>query len=165
MTPASRALRTGLPILGLLIGLVAGCWRGQADVPAGATQVHVVVTATDVRLDPATVPAGDVYVVLETPRSSVGFVRRADGKSLTDAELARLATGDEEAFAIGGFSLAGCSDEQRAQDLGKQGYCGNVFKEVLGPGRYAFLGSGHPGLRPVAVLSVVDPAAASNASR
>ncbi len=139
-----RFLTTVIP-LGLLAAVLVGCGRGQKPIPPGAQQVHVVVTGSEVRLDPATVRAGDVYVVLDTPRSSVGFVERQRAATespgpLSDNDLARLAGGDTEGTAVGGFSLSGCSDAQRAEDRGQQGYCGNVFKVVLSAGKYAFLG-------------------------
>src|SRR6266516_7805996 len=74
-----RPLSTAVLLLGSLAGILAGCGRGQAPIPAGAQEVHVVVLESGLRLDRATVRAGDVYVVLETPRSSVGFVSRRRG--------------------------------------------------------------------------------------
>jgi hypothetical protein len=67
---------TWLVLVCLLASSLAGCGRGRAPVPDRAQQVHVQVVGSEVRLDPATVPAGDVYVVLDTPRSSVGFAQR-----------------------------------------------------------------------------------------
>lgn len=141
-----RPLSTAVLFLGLLTGIVAGCGRGQARIPAGAQEVHIVVIESGLRLDRATVRAGDVYVVLDTPRSSVGFVSRQRGNldngPLSDDDIARLAHGDTQGFAVGGFDVQGCSDEQRAEDLGRMGYCGNVFKNTLVPGKYAFTGPG-----------------------
>jgi len=122
---------------------LVGCGRGQEAVPAGAQLVAVSATGSEVRLDPATVRAGNVYVVLEIPGSSVGFVQRqstAAGRPgpLRDQDLARLAHGDTEGTAIEGFDDNGCSPEQRAEERGRMGPCGNVFKLVLGPGKYAF---------------------------
>jgi hypothetical protein len=141
-----RPLSTAVLLLGSLAGIVAGCGRGQVPIPAGAQEVHIVVIESGLRLDPATVRAGDIYVVLDTPRSSVGFVSRKRGNldngPLSDDDIARLAHGDTQGFAVEGFDLEGCSDEQRAEDLGQMGYCGNVFKMVLVPGKYAFTGPG-----------------------
>jgi hypothetical protein len=115
-----------------------------------------------VRLAPATVRAGDIYIVLDTPGSSVGFVMRQRTAAetpgpLDDDELERLARGDTEGTAIGGFNDVGCSPEQRAEDRGQMGYCGNVFREVLTPGKYAFfigeVDTGAP--KSIAVLQVV----------
>ena len=146
--------------------LLVGCGRGQEAVPAGAQLVGVSVTGSEVRLDPATVRAGDVYVVLETPGSSVGFAQRKSTAEeqpgpLTDDDLARLARGDTQGTAIGGFDDSGCSPEQRAEDRGRMGPCGNVFKLVLGAGRYAFFAGDLDGAPPgdysgsIAVLEVL----------
>ena len=65
--------------LATLVGLVcvvAACGRGQTPVPAGAQLVHVSVAGSEVRLDPATASAGDIYVVLDTPGSSIGFAQQ-----------------------------------------------------------------------------------------
>ena len=154
--------------LAALVGLVcvlAACGRGQTPVPAGAQLVHVSVAGSEVRLDPATASAGDIYVVLDTPGSSIGFAQQqrsaeATPGPLTDEDLDRLAHGDTQGTAIEGFDDLGCSPEQRAEDRGQMGPCGNVFKIVLTPGKYAFYtGSieGEPGddARSMAVLEVV----------
>jgi len=126
----------------LLAGALAACGRGQTAVPAGAQQVHVEVDGPAVRLSPATVRAGEIYVVLDTPGSSVGFAQRQLTPSetpgpLTQEDIERLARGDTEGTAIGGFDDIGCSAEQRAEDRGRTGPCGNVFKLVLIQGKYA----------------------------
>lgn len=155
-----------LGLIGVLaVGLVA-CGRGQAPIPAGAQQVHVVIARSTVRLDPDTVPAGDVYVVLDAPGSSVGFAQRqrtADETPgpLSEEDLERLARGDTGGTAISGFDDSGCSAEQRAEDRGQMGYCGNVFKLVLAPGKHAFFAGDLDGMPPgdysesIAVLEVV----------
>ena len=146
--------------------LVVGCGRGQEAVPAGAQLVAVRATGSEVNLDHATVRAGDVYVVLETPGSSVGFVQRKSTAEeppgpLTDEDLARLARGDTQGTAIGGFDDFGCSPEQRAEDRGRMGPCGNVFRLVLEAGRYAFFAGDLDGAPPgdysgsIAVLEVL----------
>jgi hypothetical protein len=150
----------------LAVLLVAACGRGQEAVPAGAQLVTVSVTGSAVHLDPTTVQAGDVYMVLETPNASVGFVQRKSTAEerpgpLTDDDLARLARGDTEGTAIGGFDDSGCSPEQRAEDRGRTGPCGNVFKLVLRAGKYAFLAGDLDGAPPgdysgsIAVLEVL----------
>jgi hypothetical protein len=152
--------------LALAVLMLGGCGRGQEAVPAGAQLVSVKATESEVRLDPATVRAGDVYVVLETPGSSVGFVQRKSTAAerpgpLTDEDLARIAHGDTEGTAIDGFDDIGCSPEQRAEDRGRMGPCGNVFKLVLGAGKYAFFAGDLHGAPPgdrsgsIAVLEVL----------
>jgi hypothetical protein len=153
-------------MIGLACLSLAGCGRGQTPIPSGAQEVHVGVVGTNVRLDPATVHAGDVYVVLDTPGSSVQFAQRMRSAAetpgpLTDEDLERLAEGDTQGTAIGGFDDLGCSADQRAEDRGRMGPCGNVFRLVLPPGKYAFfsedLEADPPGGDPrsIAVLEVV----------
>ncbi len=87
-------------LLGLLPGALAACGRGRTPIPAGAQVVHVAVIESELRLDRATVRAGDVHVVLDTPGSSVGFASRTRGTvetgSLSDDDIARLAHGDTQ---------------------------------------------------------------------
>jgi hypothetical protein len=135
-----------MAILGLAVSST-GCGRGQAPIPAGAQQVHVSVGETEVRLEPATVHAGDVYIVLDAPRTgSIVFVQRKRASAdppgpLSEEDLARLATGDTEGTAISGIDAGGCSAEQDAEDRGRMGPCGNVFSVTLGVGKYAIFGA------------------------
>ena len=146
----------------LLAGMLAGCGRAR-PIPPGAQEVHVVVTASEVRLDPAIVGAGDVYVVLDTPGSSVGFAQRKRTAAetpgpLSDDDLDRLGHGDTEGFAIGGMGDVGCSAAQRAEDHGQLGPCGNVVQMTLTAGKYAFFtGDLESGVDPpvIAVLEVL----------
>jgi hypothetical protein len=108
-------------VLGLLL---SGIVRGHTVVPPGAQQVEVEVTGTEVRLTLTTLNAGDVYVVLVTPRSSI---------TLTEDELIGTDVPSHH-----DFDLTGCADAQRAEDRGQMGYCGNVFKVTLSPGKYVF---------------------------
>ncbi len=163
-----RQIRTRIAVGVLCVVAVApvGCGRGQTPIPYGAQQLHVQVIESEVHLDPNTVSAGEVYVVLDTPRSSVGFAQGqatagATPGPLRDEDLERLARGDTESTAIGGFDLLGCSEEQRAEGRGQMGPCGNVFRVVLTPGKYAFFsgnldgGATGDGPRSIAVLEVV----------
>ena len=137
---------TVIVLLGVLPGALVACGRARTPIPAGAQVVHIAVIGSELRLDRATVRAGDVHIVLDTPGSSVGFAsRKRDGVEtgpLSDDDIARLAHGDTQRLCLGGFDQAGCSSEQRAEDLGLMGPCGNVFKVVLVEGAYAFLGPG-----------------------
>jgi hypothetical protein len=152
---------TVVAVLGLLVGVVVGCGRGQKPVPPGAQLVHLVATESEVRLDPATVHAGDVYLVLDEPLDgSFDFVelkRTAEETPgpLSDDDLERLSRGDTEGTAISGISV-GCSAAQRAEDRGQMGYCGNVWKFVLVEGKYAILG---PGWTEQETEASVDPTA------
>jgi len=159
------AMRSVL-VLALLTIALAGCGRGQTPIPAGAQEVHVTVSGAQVDLEPSTVRAGDIFVVLDTPGSGVGFAQRQRTATetpgpLTDEDLARLAQGDTQGTSIGGFDDAGCSPEQRAEDRGRLGPCGNVFQIVVSPGKYAFFTGDLDGVPPgdhsdsIAVLEVV----------
>ena len=97
------AMRTRTQLLMMsiiLLGLLANCGGRATSIPAGAQQVHVAVTESGIRLDPAIVPAGDVYVVLDTPGSSVGFLEGENGP-LSDVTLARVVqTGDSQGTSM-----------------------------------------------------------------
>ena len=117
--------------LGLLAAVLVGCDGGRTAIPSGAQQVHVVVTGSEVRLDPATAHAGDIYVVVDTPGSSVTFIQRTTTAEampgpLSDDDLARLARGDTQ-----GTSITCCFDTGEPH--------GNVHKVVLGAGKYLLL--------------------------
>jgi len=119
-----RAALVPLALVGVLGLLLSGTIRGHTPIPAGAQQVVVEVTGADVRLDPTSVNAGDIYLVLDTPRSSITFTQ----DELLPTDLPTR----------GDFDLRGCSDAQRAEDRGQVGYCGNVFRVTLSPGKYVF---------------------------
>jgi hypothetical protein len=150
--------------VGLLAVVFAGCGRGQTPIPPGAQVVHIVLTESEVHIDPATVRSGDVYLVLDAPLDGgFNFVERQRSADetpgpLSDDDLERLAHGDTEGTSIGGHS-SGCSASQRAEDRGLMGPCGNVMMATLRPGKYAILGPGwteqetEPSLDPTA-----DPA-------
>lgn len=148
----------------LAAGLV-GCGPGHEPIPSGAQQVHIVITDSEVRLEPATVRVGDVYLVLDAPaQGSFVFVQQkttaeATPGPLTDDDLALLSTGNSQFTAIEGISAGGCSAEQDAEARGQMGYCGNVFQVTLSEGKYAVLGNGpgNPGDPPssMAVLEVL----------
>ena len=145
----------------LLTVSLAGCGPTHHPIPGGAQQVHVVVTDTEVRLDPSTVSAGDVYLVLDAPaEGSIAFVQAkatadATPGPLTDADIDRLAQGDTQGTSIGGMDAGGCSPEQNAEARGQVGYCGNVLMVTLTPGTYAVLGGTPEDARPMAVLEVL----------
>jgi hypothetical protein len=134
-------------LMGLVAGALVGC-DNATSIPQGAQQVHVVATTTDVHVDPTNVRAGDVYLVLSVPDSGVDFIQTASGGSaspgpLSEADVARLATGDEQGFSFEALSVS-C--------------CGNVYKKTLVAGKYAItLRATNPGSPPLstAILDVV----------
>jgi hypothetical protein len=85
----------------VLIGSVVGCAPPSVVVPSGGQQIHMIATASEVHLEPATVRPGDVYLVLDLPEQGVQlqFVFGGPGSGgsapLTDAQLTELSrTGD-----------------------------------------------------------------------
>ena len=156
-----QPLKMSIIPIALLTSLVVGCGRGQTPIPPGEQVVHVVATESEVRLDPASVQAGDVYLVLDEPvGGSFSFVERKRTAAETpgplgDDDLERLAQGDTEGTSIGSFSI-GCDAAQQAEDRGQMGYCGNVWKVSLVEGKYAILG---PGWTEQETEASVDPTA------
>lgn len=153
-------------LLALVGATLAGCGPDRRSIPPGAQQVHVVVAGSELRLEPSTVRAGVVYVVLDTPGTSIGFVQRKRTAAetpgpLTDDDIARLGRGDTGGTSIGGFDDVGCSPEQRADSRGHTGPCGNAFEIFLTPGKHAFFTGQIDGMPPgdysgqIAVLEVV----------
>ena len=137
-----RLAGTILPFV-FVVGIATGCDAGLAPIPSGAQQVHIAATETSLSLQPATIRAGDVYVVLDGPRQNVVMVsqkRTADATPgpMSDDDLARLQRGDMEGTSTEGISVSG-SAEQRAAARGQVGEGGNAYLFTLAPGKYAFL--------------------------
>jgi len=162
---AAAAALVGLPAVVLAVALVAvlvAVWGSPQRIPLDAQTVHVVVTESEVRLDPATVHAGDVYFVVEEPDDPTGhsgfvFVQgttfhgddcgpvqpdapppdcTVQPGPLSDDDVARFARGDYQgAYFEGGW--------------------GGTAKVVLLEGKYAFLifgpGGDQPGTPPLAI--------------
>jgi len=159
----NRLART-LLVLGVLGGAAAGCAIGLTPIPSDAQQVHIADTESSLDLEPAAVRAGSVYVVLDGPRQNVVFVTQkrtaeATPGPMSDADLDRLRNGDTEGTSIEGISV-GCSAEQRTAARGQLGYCGNVYKLVLAPGKYAFLldppDGGPPGVMSAGTMAILE---------
>jgi hypothetical protein len=162
-----RRIGTSLWLL-TLVSVLGACAEGRAltSVPPGAQAVHVIVTGPDVRLEPATVRAGDVYIVMDTPGSGVGFVQQQRDPSpatpgpLTDDDLARLGRGDTQGTSIGGFEHPDCPADQPEGPF-LDDHCGHIFVVPLMPGKYAFYTgeleslATDPNAASIAVLEVV----------
>lgn len=123
------------------------------------------MTGSGIRLEPDTVRAGDVYIVLDTPGSSVILVERQRTAEdtpgpLSDDVLARITLGDMQGTSMQAIDDVGCSAEQRAEDRGQMGYCGNVTRVVLSVGMVAFLtddpAGGSEGLVPPQSMAVLE---------
>jgi len=111
----------------LAAGMVTACDTAMR-VPPGGQHVRVVGTGTEVRLDPPTVRAGEVYFVLEVSALFFQHSAAVQGEQsgpMTEDALARLAqNGDTFHTSSGELS---------------PGYAGNVYKFTLAAGKYAFL--------------------------
>jgi hypothetical protein len=166
-TPLIR--RVGDLIAPMLLAAACGSLTappGQEPIPSGATVVRVATSSSDVTLEPATVPAGVVYLVLDEPvGGSVSFVQRQANPNqppgpLNNGDLVRLARGDTKHTHVTGLDAGGCSDDQNRQARGMLGPCGNVLELTLEPGKYAIV-AGAPeadpatgATAPMAVLEV-----------
>ncbi len=148
---------------GLLIAAgIVGCERALV-IPSGAQTVHATVTRDSVRIEPATVHAGMVYITVDTDGSELVFISGSDAESgeggqprlggLTDVRLDAVLHGDLADVSIAsGFRSGG--ELGNASELGE-----------LSVGKYLFLADGIVNLEPrandsipldaVAVLEVV----------
>lgn len=142
---------------GVLMAMVTiGCdVHTPMTVPAGAQQVHVMVTESEVRLSPTTVRAGDVYLVLDGPGQGLSFVTLGGGP-FDDAAIARLEEGDLQDTAVEGFQVS-CAPDGWSEERGWEG-CGNVFRVSVSDGQYAILAPGEaPGVPPTMAVLAVSP--------
>ncbi len=153
---AKRAARAAIALgVGLTVGLLAlvavlvSVWGDPPRIASTAQTVHIVVASSEVRLEPATVHAGDVYFVLQgtdAEQAGFAFVHSGYGSQccdtpdpLSDDDVDRLAEGDYQGTAI------------------EAGW-GEYSTFTLVEGNYAFLiGSTEPGVPPhrMTVLEVV----------
>ena len=147
---AAIALVGGLAVaLVALVVMLVAVWGTPPRIAADAQVVHVVVTRSEVRLDPATVHGGEVHFMVEgadDPAEHAGFTFVSAGYGqgdtplpLSDAAVARLAHGDY-------------------QGTGLEGGWGSYAVFTLREGKYAFLtGPDQPGVPPhsIAVLEVL----------
>ena len=76
-----------LPLLLLVAASLVAC-RTADPIPSGAQQVHLAVTEASVTINPKTVRAGDVYVVLDGPELHVGFAMSVPNAGATPGPLA-----------------------------------------------------------------------------
>jgi len=159
-----NGLARTLVVLALVGGAAIGCSDGLTPIPSGAQQIHIADTDTSLNLQPATVRAGDVYVVLDGPRQNVVLIREmttaeASPGPLSDEDLTRLEQGDMEGTSTEGISVT-CSAKQRAAARDQVGYCGNAYMLTLAPGKYAFLlappDGGPPGQMSPGTMAILE---------
>ena len=105
-----RSLAT-VVLVGLIAPVLVGCGQSRATVPAGAEVIHLVATASEVRLTPASVKAhvGMIFIQLDEPRDGGVFnvIQRMTSPSdapdsLTDLDLVRIARGDTQGTSMSG---------------------------------------------------------------
>ena len=159
-----RQRKVVVAIVTVLVAMLAGCGQGQATVPSGGQLVHLVATQSEVRLSPAAVHAGDVFIQLDEPRDGGSFTfvvgmasAGATPGPLSDNDLARIAYGDTQNTGKSSYGPS-CSGPQGTDvgHLAADGVCGDVWKITLAPGKYAILG---PGWSMAQTLPSVDPTA------
>jgi hypothetical protein len=156
----TTAARSALAFSGstLLMLMLAAC-EGNSPIPAGAQQVQISVSPTGVQLQPATVHAGDVYLVLDS--GQISFVEQkatadATPGPLTDEDIAQIGRGNTQGTSITGFEAGNCDPQQNASARGQLGPCGNVMLVKLQAGNYLVAGAAPEELgTPSSVLHVV----------
>ena len=119
-----RVLVTGTV---LAAGVLVACDMAT-HIPPGGQRVHVVGTDSEVRLDPPSVRAGDVYLVMDGSALFVQHGAAVQGEQsgpMSEDDLARLAQNGD---------LFHTNSEELYP-----GYAGNVYKFTLAAGKYAFL--------------------------
>jgi hypothetical protein len=155
MDPRYRSWRSAA-VVAMLFALVA-C-EGNQPIPSGAQQVHVTASESDVTLHPATVAAGDVYLVLGG--EAVSFVERKTGpdatpEPLSDEQLAEIRRGNVQDTSTSGLEANNCDADQNAAAQGQLGPCGNVMLVTVRPGKYLVVVGGPEEVgAPSAILTV-----------
>jgi hypothetical protein len=157
MNRTFRVPRLSAAAMAATLLALAAC-TGNAPIPSGAQHVQVSVTDSAVELQPDSVAAGDVYLVLD--HGSISFVERKAGaygtsEPLTDEQIAQVGDGNLQDTSISGLEANNCDPEQNAAARGMTGPCGNVMLVTVQPGRYLILaGAPEQGGAPSAVLTV-----------
>ena len=148
-----------LPVAGMAATFLAlAACTGNAPIPSGAQQVHVTVTDSGVELQPDSVSAGDVYLVLDD--GSISFVERKAGaygtsEPLSEEQIAQVGDGNLQDTSISGLEANTCDPEQNAAARGMTGPCGNVMLVTVQPGSYLIVaGAPEEGGAPSAILTV-----------
>ncbi|HEX2883773.1 MAG TPA: hypothetical protein VHQ42_04295 [Candidatus Limnocylindria bacterium] len=121
--------------------------------------MHIELGAEHVELAPASVPAGNVYLVLDGPGQgwelvSRGSVATEERSPLDAAQVERVRAGDLQSTTIELFQVTCAPDAWTAASRWEG--CGNVTRLALRPGLYLIRPpGGEPGVVvPSAVLEV-----------
>jgi hypothetical protein len=136
-----------------LVAMLVVVWDSPPRIPIDAQTVRIEVDGGEVRLDPSTVRAGDIYFVVDGATDAGGhgefaFVSAGYGEQcppcetplpMSDEGIARLAQGDYQGTSIeGGWS--------------------EYAKFAVLPGKYAFIvstsGGDGPGTRPDSIATL-----------
>jgi hypothetical protein len=130
-------------VVALLFALAA-C-EGNHPIPPGAQQIQVSATDTEVTLRPATVAAGDVYLVLDG--EAISFVERKTGpdasaEPLSDDQIAEIRDGNTQDTSASGLETGNCDPGQNAAARGQLGPCGNVMLVTVRSGKYLIVVGG-----------------------
>lgn len=125
-----------------------GACRSGLVVPSGAQVVHATVTRSSVRLEPAIVRAGMVYLVTESDHAELIFIAGSESATdpgplgLTDDRLDAVLHGDLlHTYQASGFPSGG--------QMGSGSELG-----ALSPGKYLFLPAGVVTLAPGAYSEI-----------
>ena len=112
--------RIGVLALMLAATLVACDVHEPVSIPPGATEVHIELDAERVGLTPASVPPGEVYLVLEGPGQGWELVSRGSAATekrspLDAAQVERVRAGDLQSTTIELFQVTCAPDDWTAQ--------------------------------------------------
>ena len=157
MIRMSRIPRSSVAGLAATLLALAAC-AGNAPIPSGAQQVQITVTDAGVELQPESVAAGDVYLVLDD--GAISFIERKAGayaspEPLSDEQIAQIGDGNLQDTSVSGLEANNCDPEQNAAARGMTGPCGNVMLVTVRQGKYLIVaGAPEEGGAPSAVLSV-----------
>jgi hypothetical protein len=157
MDSSTRSPRPMAAAIAALLLALSAC-TGNAPIPSGAQRVEITLTDSGVVLEPDTVPAGDVYLILDD--GAINFIERkagpyASNEPLSDEQIARVRDGNLQDTSTSGLEANTCDPEQRAAARGMTGPCGNVMLVQVRPGSYLIVAGPpeQPG-QPSAVLAV-----------
>jgi hypothetical protein len=162
-----QPMKMPIPPVALVTILVVGCGRGQTPIPAGAQVVHVFATESEVRLEPATVHAGDVYLVLDEPLTAPSPSSSGNGARLRLLVRSMMPTWSDSRGAIrrGPRSAVSASDAMRRSGRKTAarwviaGMSGR-FPSSLGSTRFSGLAGASRRLRPAWIRPPTRPVSA-----
>jgi hypothetical protein len=141
---------------GLLVAAALGGCERALVIPSGAQTVHATVTRDWVRIAPASVHAGMVYLTVDTDGTELALIGGDTGANgglvgLTDAQLDAVLRGDlRNTFQGSGFRSGG--------ELGNASELGDLVpgKYLFLPGRIVTLEPGAYGSIPLDAVAVLE---------